>query len=290
MILGIVGNPGSGKTLLSTLAAIDALESGKEVFANYPIDYTTADGRRVHVIDIGKLYQMLNETGIQFELHGAFLILDEAYAGLDSRVSSSPFSRYISYFLFQSRKLGFDIVFTCQLASSVDKRLNKLSDYWVVAEEGADVDDDGMTHQCFNYTLTDPNVSSTMEFQIDESLSRAIFPRYQTQKIVRPSELVGQSKDKKDAVKILLEKMADVPEKDLKTKKRLNMDTQAHGHGQGDTEDLPADKGGEPQAGSPLQPQPQEGGVQPAQKGHQARQKGRRKGKAAPQTGEILNG
>ena len=210
MIIGIVGNVGSGKTLLATLAAITDCEEGKNIFANYKINFESSKGNKPEKVDIGKLVTWLNNGKYHFQLHEALLILDEAYAGLDSRVSSSPFSRYISYFLFQSRKLGYDIVFTCQLSSSVDKRLKNLCDLWIVAEQQAQYIDEENTQvqEYFHYEMVKEG-KWLGEFTISLEEAKAIFPFYATQEIVKPSTLSGSTKDKKKRIHVLLDDMAN---------------------------------------------------------------------------------
>lgn len=110
MLMGILGNLGDYKTTLAATFAREAVMSGFPVYSNYKIAW-----RGCHHLDISQL--------LMFDKMSGMVQFDEVYTLLESRISSSKLNRFISYFIFQSRKLGKDIVWTAQLDSSVDKRM-----------------------------------------------------------------------------------------------------------------------------------------------------------------------
>jgi hypothetical protein len=125
---------GSGKTLLATKMA---LTSKTHVLANYDIgtfktendDTKVLVERRVNteLLDIGNLLHLPYKK--------CRVILDEAYAYLESRVSMSKLNQYMSYILFQSRKRGIDFILTAQLTNSIDNRFNSLCDLNIFAQQ-----------------------------------------------------------------------------------------------------------------------------------------------------------
>src|SRR5574340_1021688 len=121
---------GSGKTLYATWYALRYfVERGKydHAYANFHIK-SPNDDRPVALLD----YAAFNGLAAQ---ENALVIIDEAYLWLDSRTSSSKTNRTVSYLILQSRKRGFDVLYTAQVKSSVDLRLRELSEIWVYCEK-----------------------------------------------------------------------------------------------------------------------------------------------------------
>jgi ABC-type dipeptide/oligopeptide/nickel transport system ATPase component len=206
-ITGIIGNLGSGKSLLATVAALYDLEvEGKTVFANYHINYKTKDGRSCQYIDIGKLAAWLTKEGRKFPPNSATLVIDESYLGLDARQSNSPFNRLMSYFIFQSRKLGFNLIYTAQLSSSVEKRLRNLTDTWILAENLFEPNEvSGDIEENFYYTIVTPNTVNY--FSITHETAMRFFPLYHSSEIitapvgsVKKSELKKMQEEKVDQI------------------------------------------------------------------------------------------
>jgi len=184
-VIGIVGNLGSGKSLLAVVAALFDLEvENKQVFANFKLNYQTPDGRTAKFIDIGRLASWITRHGKQFAPNSALLVIDESYLGLDARNSNSLFNRLMSYFIFQSRKLGFGLIYTAQLASSVEKRLRNLTDVWVLAENKWEQHPEtGEMVENFYYTAVTPNNVHYFSIMHDEAMK--FFPLYKTTQIIK---------------------------------------------------------------------------------------------------------
>jgi len=111
MLISILGGLGDGKTLIETFFAL--LDS-RPIYSNYWIN-----SPRYHDLKP----EMLNR------LSNCLVLLDEAWAYIDSRVSGSDHNRYFSYILTQSRKMGIDIVMTDQLEGMIDTRFRQLTDW-----------------------------------------------------------------------------------------------------------------------------------------------------------------
>jgi len=110
MLIGLVGDFGTGKTLFMTMVA---LASQRRVLANYHLSIDNYE--YVEPLD---LYQSMG--------FNCDVLLDEIYTWLESRTSHSFINRYVSYIIFQSRHRTIDIYGTLQLLSSADLRFRDL--------------------------------------------------------------------------------------------------------------------------------------------------------------------
>lgn len=153
---------GSGKTLLTTDMA---LTSKKPVIANYDIE-----SDNVYPLELGELLHLPYDR--------CLLILDEAYAYLESRVSMSKLNRYMSYILFQSRKRGIDIVITAQLSGTIDNRFLDLADMFVVCKQ---------TKEGFLYAFS--NGRATTIKKMSFSKASQIWNKYDTTQVIMPPQM-----------------------------------------------------------------------------------------------------
>jgi hypothetical protein len=199
LIYSVVGNLGSGKTLLLTLLGIMELEEGKDVYSTYHITYETKNGNRAKFVDIGDLIQWMSHQATigSFAPHSGILLVDEGYTGMDSRSSTSIANRLSTQFMFQTRKLGLDVYIASQLASSLDKRVRRITDAWILAEiiprisEGAEESETEIerimpaTVDDFRYTYAGQD-GSYGEFWLNHEDAEKIFPWYSTMEIVQP--------------------------------------------------------------------------------------------------------
>lgn len=120
MLITILGNLGSGKTLLMVCLSY---YSKLKVISNFQLSF------------IHKQCESFNlSMFLRCEYSDCIILLDEAYSYLESRVSGSELNRIMSYMLFQSRKKNVLLYITAQLLSSIDKRYRQLSDIFIIAE------------------------------------------------------------------------------------------------------------------------------------------------------------
>jgi hypothetical protein len=200
----ISGDVGSGKTLLETEFA---LTSKLPVLANYDIgDFSiNPDGTKklikrhpnIQLLDIGNLFHLPYPK--------CRVLLDEAYAYLESRVSMSKLNQYMSYILFQSRKRGIDFILTAQLTNSIDNRFNNLCDLNIVAQQ---------IKGGFRYFVTN-GVTIKILFMPYKKAEK-IWNKYDTAQVIMPPQM----EDLETQVQILdrktLKKKVDELEKDFK--------------------------------------------------------------------------
>ncbi len=203
----IVGNLGSGKTLLLTSLAMAELEEGKVVYATYHVHYK-AHGHSVEYVDVGDLLTYFREQQTVFIPESASLMVDEGYLGTDSRQSTSAANKLMTDFVLQSRHFGLDLYFCVQLASTIDKRIRKLVNNRILAEKlfSNHYDDNGelVTQPYFKYTLvTDSGDYREMLLSFDQA--KEIYPMYDTMEIVE-APMISLDKKIAQQTKKLLQK------------------------------------------------------------------------------------
>jgi hypothetical protein len=164
MLYNIIGNVRSGKTLLATILASRVKD--RPVYANYHINIP--NWKPVQLEDI-------------FNYNNCLLILDEAYAWLEARLSTKDLNRYLSYFLFQSGKRDTDIIITSQYAKSVDIRFRMLSHYVIACRKNDQ-------QQRFEYFVYPNLAGNPFLMCISFKNAEKYFPLYDTREVVYPSE------------------------------------------------------------------------------------------------------
>lgn len=174
MIVGINGRLRQGKGVLMTLLALAVADAGGYVLSNYSLKSSNAE--KIEFYDLVKLLQKGRQEPQKL------ICLDEIYGWLESRVSSSKVNRFASYFLFQSAKLGYDLIYTAQLNMSVDNRLRELSDIRLFAEKL----EDRFRYHVLDSTETDEDVPSGRTFDLSFDLARLFWDRYDTFEAVAP--------------------------------------------------------------------------------------------------------
>jgi len=183
----IVGNLGTGKTLILTILAMLELEDNKKVYSTYHIKYVASNGNTAQFVDAGDLLTYFREQEESFIPNSSCLMVDEGYLGTDSRQSSSSANKLMTDFVLQSRHFGLDLYFCVQLASTIDKRIRKLIDARVLAEKlwRKTVGDDGneKLEPMFKYTYMSAS-GETGNLQFSNENVSEIYPQYDHMEIV----------------------------------------------------------------------------------------------------------
>lgn len=128
MIIGVIGDRGSGKTLFMTREAHMQYLNGKKIYSNYKLKFPESEKTK-------KPELLPNEFFINYEDHNlknCCLFLDEVYVYIDSRTSISRTNKIMSYFFNQTRKTGVDLYYSTQFFSQVDKRLRHNTERFVL--------------------------------------------------------------------------------------------------------------------------------------------------------------
>jgi hypothetical protein len=171
MVLTIIsGNVGTGKTLLST---IFAAHTTKLVYANYEIKV-----KNYREFELDKF--------LANKYNNCMIILDEAYVYLESRIAMRNLNRVMSYLLFQSRKVGVDIILTAQLVSSLDVRYRDLCEYYITCE---------ISKVGFNYKITSIARKITKRFSLLIAKCQHYFGIYDTLERINIVEDLSEVKD-----------------------------------------------------------------------------------------------
>lgn len=210
MITIVIGALGSSKTSYVTWKAIEALDSGKAVFANYKINYLSKEGLKASRIDVGRFVESMKKRNKVYPEHSALIILDEAYLYLESRNANSKMNSLMNNFIAQSRKYGFDVYIVSQLGSSIDKRERHLADCWIVCVKMQYTDEDGIEKTYFKYTHLDnpmdvENASIWESVISAEDMKEKVWKYFDTQEIAKHSKLSekeAEAVNKMDAIQI----------------------------------------------------------------------------------------
>lgn len=128
MIIGCIGDRGSGKTLIMTYEAFNHFRNGKKVWSNYHLKFPKLPNTTQPQL-------IPNDFFINFEkynLKNIAMFLDEIYVYIDSRSSGSNVNKIMSYFFNQTRKTGVDIYYSSQFFSQVDKRLRFNTERFII--------------------------------------------------------------------------------------------------------------------------------------------------------------
>lgn len=119
MIIGVIGDRGSGKTLFMTKEAFFCYLNNKQVYSNYRLNFKSNENKLKPKLIKNDFFRNFEK----YNLKNVSLFLDEIYVYIDSRNSGSSINKIMSYFFNQTRKTGVDLYYSTQFFSQVDKRL-----------------------------------------------------------------------------------------------------------------------------------------------------------------------
>lgn len=127
MIVGIIGDRGSGKTLYMVKEALTNYKRKRQVIANFHlVNFPKIKGcKKPELLDMSFI------TDFKKQLHNICLLIDEIYIYIDSRNSASKQNRIWSYFFNQTRKRDVDLYYSTQFFHQVDKRLRSNTELFI---------------------------------------------------------------------------------------------------------------------------------------------------------------
>ena len=128
MIIGIIGNSGSGKTLFMVKEAFEQYKRGKQIYSNFKLKFPKINGCFQPKLVPEDFFQNFS----QYNLKNVCMFLDEIYVYIDSRNSMGKINKIMSYFFNQTRKTGVDLYYSTQFFSQVDKRLRFNTEMFVL--------------------------------------------------------------------------------------------------------------------------------------------------------------
>jgi len=169
MLVIVLGEKGSGKTLLTTLFSY--FSSKPNIFSNY-----TMKIKKVQALTLGRILDVS---------HNADLMIDEAYIWLESRTSTSKINIFLSNILMQSRKREIDIYLTAQLNSMIDLRFRSESDLYIQCRSIWD----NYILIGFEYIVLDKMGNENEFFLSGNDAEQYFFNLYDTYQIIPPHNL-----------------------------------------------------------------------------------------------------
>lgn len=126
IIVGIIGDRGSGKTLYMVKEALTNYKRNRKVVSNFHLNFPVLKG-----CSQPELLNMSFITDFKKQLHNICLLIDEIYIYIDSRNSASKQNRIWSYFFNQTRKRDVDLYYSTQFFHQVDKRLRSNTELFI---------------------------------------------------------------------------------------------------------------------------------------------------------------
>jgi len=185
MIIGIIGEMGSGKTLSAVYLASILKNKGYYIISNM----------KNFKLNNDLLYnpEMLKELNPNKKY---LIIIDEIYVYADSRRSTSKKNLLLSYLLFQSRKRNLDIIYTAQKFTSIDVRIRNLTDLFILTYYYGIINDYILLQWDISKNV-EQNKFITPEKTIKLKLNPKIFKLYDTYEIIDFEEDELKTKKKK---------------------------------------------------------------------------------------------
>lgn len=164
-LTSVIGNQRSGKnTFLSRIGLKSNKTNRKPIWSNFILELDTYN--ELEIVDL--LYLEPN----------VIVFIDEAYAWLESRRSSSNINKFITNIIFQCAKRRIDMYASAQMYSSVDIRFRDQADYVVECQDRDEYDD-------FVYKISMRGVRNTNTYTLSyERANKAYFPLFDTYEII----------------------------------------------------------------------------------------------------------
>lgn len=176
MIIGIVGDRGSGKTLFQTYLANCDFKGGREIYANYHLKFA---------YKLLNLKDLLTKIQNKEQLKNCTLLIDEIHIFFESRRSGSKKNLAGSYLATQSRKRSLDILYTTQYLGQVEKRIRDNTDYLVRSFK---IDEEFFKYDIYkkvdSFTLETGDYDLIKTLYLQGENSKKIYDMYDTEEII----------------------------------------------------------------------------------------------------------
>lgn len=176
MIIAVNGKLRQGKGVLLTKLSLDVADSGGKVKSNYAMD-----SPNVEKIDFYDFIGLLQKPRAK---ERTLLTVDEIQGWLDSYIGQSKAGRFGSYIIFQSAKLGYDILYSTQLTMRAQNTLRELADIRIYAKKFAA--EKTFAYYFLDANITDDDVPTGCGFTISYDQASKWWDRYDTYEPVTP--------------------------------------------------------------------------------------------------------
>lgn len=176
MIIGFIGDMGSGKTLSMVRIAYSLYMKGYTIYSNFHLNFPFEYFTLRDILQYAENSQNFTNT--------VFLI-DEAHIFMDSRRSGSAKNLALSYFTLQTRKQNVWLFFTTQYYHQVEKRLRASTNAFVECSFKSFTDNYRIQQNvCLNiWNIIKSNKITVKKFVFN---ANPFFPLYDTNEVVRP--------------------------------------------------------------------------------------------------------
>ncbi len=179
MIQGLVGRPGSGKTYTLTEWALREARRGRQVFANFSIDFENCWlFRPVDLLD----------------LPPGLIIIDEAHLWFPARKALALPPSWLAM-LSQTRKNGWDLLWSAQHENRVDRVLRDVSNWMWLCNGWFQRDGHPLVFEMQQY---EPENFRKRQYRVARSwkfFSQTVASAYDTYERLEVAEHVDTSKD-----------------------------------------------------------------------------------------------
>lgn len=126
-IIVILGDPGKGKTLISSYYTYWYFINNRNIFSNVDYFYQKKEYWPVNyrISTIGDLEK------IEFQKEKGLIVMDESGVNINSRRSMSEQNLEISKLTFLSRKINCDLIYIGQIEGSIDKNIRDIATFTI---------------------------------------------------------------------------------------------------------------------------------------------------------------
>ena len=176
MIVGFIGDMGSGKTLSMVRLAYSLHLKGYTIYSNFklffPFEYFT-------------LQDILSYAENSQNFTNTVFLIDEAHIFMDSRRSASARNLALSYFILQTRKQNVWLFFTTQYYHQVEKRLRASTNAFVECSFKSFTNNySQQSNVCLNmWNIVKSNKITVKKFVFN---ANPFFQLYDTNEVIRP--------------------------------------------------------------------------------------------------------
>lgn len=168
----IIGKLGSGKTFLAVYLAS---KLKRPVYSNFKLHLPN-----YVPLDLFDLIDLPNHVNV---------IIDEAYAWIDSRSSGRAVNKYCSYIILHSRKTFTDFILTTPMFSTIDIRFRKQSNVIIEATAiGSQLYHKLKVPKAFQYKFVNRETGTIKYMEIDFYDALPYFDLYDTLETVDSTE------------------------------------------------------------------------------------------------------
>jgi GTPase SAR1 family protein len=176
LIIGFIGDMGSGKTLSMVKLAYSLYNKGYRILSNFRLNFP---------FEYFSLEDVLGYAESDTNFVNTIFLVDEAHIFMDSRRSSSARNLALSYFILQTRKKNVWLFFTTQYYHQVDKRLRASTNAFVECTFKSYTDQYRLQrNMCLNiFNIVRSNNIVVKKFIFN---ANPVFNLYNTNEVIRP--------------------------------------------------------------------------------------------------------